>query len=102
MAARTVVHVQLRTALQGQGDAADALSLLGRVAPLLAGGSTLTLDAVEYRSGTLELTLIAADVATLDSLRERLAQQGMQVELTGANPGSSGVEGRLRVRGAGA
>lgn len=93
---------QLRTALQGQGDAADALSLLGRVAPLLAGGSTLTLDAVEYRGGTLELTLIAADVATLDSLRERLVQQGMQVELTGANPGSSGVEGRLRVRGAGA
>lgn len=93
---------QLRGALQGRGAQSDALGLLGRVAPLLAGGTRLTLDAVEYRSGALELVVIAEDVASLDSLRERLAQQGMQVELTGANPGSSGVEGRLRVRGGGA
>lgn len=92
---------QLRGALQGQAGGSDALALLGRIAPLLAGGSLLTLDGVEYRGGALELTLIASDVATLDSLRERLAQQGLQVELTGANPGSAGVEGRLRVRGAG-
>jgi general secretion pathway protein L len=65
-------------------------------------GSLLTLDGVEFRGGVLELTLIASDVATLDNLRERLAQQGLQVELTGANPGSAGVEGRLRIRGAGA
>lgn len=93
---------QMRTALRQSGGSNDALQLLGRVAPLLAGGSQTTLDAIEYRGGTLEMTVIAADVATLDSLRERLVSQGLRAELTAANPGSQGVEGRLRVVGGGA
>ncbi len=93
---------QMRGVLRQRGSASDGLSLLGRVAPLLAGGTQTTLDAIEYRNGTLEMTVIAADVATLDSLRERLVQQGMRAELTAANPGSQGVEGRLRVSGGGA
>lgn len=93
---------QLRTALRQGGGAIDALQLLGRIAPLLAGGTQTTLDALEYRSGALELTVIAADVATLDGLRERLVQQGLRAELTAANPGSQGVEGRLRISGGGA
>ena len=93
---------QMRTALRQSGASADALQLLGRVAPLLAGGTRTTLDAVEYRAGALEMTIIAADVSTLDGLRERLVQQGMRAELTAANPGSQGVEGRLRVSGGGA
>jgi general secretion pathway protein L len=69
---------------------------------LLAGGTQITLDAIEYRNGALEMTVIAVDVATLDGLRERLVQPGMQAELTAANPGSQGVEGRLRISGASA
>ncbi|MCK7592782.1 type II secretion system protein GspL [Pseudomarimonas salicorniae] len=93
---------QMRTALRQTGAGSDGLELLTRVAPLLAGGTRTTLDAVEYRAGTLEMTVIAADVATLDGLRERLVQQGLKAELTAANPGSQGVEGRLRISGGGA
>jgi general secretion pathway protein L len=92
---------QMRTALRQSAGAADGLQLLARIAPLLSGGSRITLDALEYRNQVLELTLIAADVATLDALRERLVSQGLQAELTAANPGSQGVEGRLRVGGGG-
>lgn len=92
---------QMRGALRQRGAASDGLALLGRIAPLLAGGTQTTLDAIEYRSGALEMTIIAADVATLDGLRERLVQQGLRAELTAANPGSQGVEGRLRISGGG-
>lgn len=93
---------QMRGVLRQRGASSDGLALLGRIAPLLAGGTQTTLDALEYRGGALEMTVIAADVATLDGLRERLVQQGLRAELTAANPGSQGVEGRLRVSGGGA
>jgi hypothetical protein len=39
------------------------------------------------------------DVAALDSLREALSNlPSMQAEVTSANPGSGGIEGRLRLR----
>jgi len=89
--------------LLGARSAADggdgALALLGLVAPAIAGSGRYTIDAVEYRGGALELTLRAADVATLDALRARLEDTPrLSAELTAATPGSAGVEGRLRVR----
>ena len=57
----------------------------------------------EFRNGTLELSLTAPDVPTLDLLRERLATlPGLKVELTAANPSENGVEGRIRIVGGGA
>jgi general secretion pathway protein L len=79
-----------------------ALPLLARVAPALAGSGRYTLEAIDYRGGALELVIIAPDIAALDALRERIAALPMQVELPSAVPGSRGVEGRLRIRGAGA
>lgn len=94
---------RLRSLLERQGAGSgggDALALLARVAPALSGSGRYTVDAVEYRAGALELTLRAADVATLDALRARLAAEPpLEAELTGLVPGSQGVEGRLRVRG---
>jgi general secretion pathway protein L len=67
---------------------------------VVAGSGRYTLEGLEYRAGTLELVVTAADVAALDQLRESLASIApLQVELTAATPGSRGVEGRLRVRG---
>lgn len=80
------------------GREGGALPLLRRVAPLLAGGGSQRLDALEYRDGALELALRGADVAALDLLRERLGTlHGLSVELLAAQPGPSGVEGRLRI-----
>jgi hypothetical protein len=43
--------------------------------------------------------LRTGEVAALDSLREALSNlPSMQAEVTSANPGSGGIEGRLRLR----
>ena len=76
------------------------LDLLARLAPVLGTGTRIQLRGLEYRSGTLELSLRAPDIPALESLRERLAAQaGLSVEFTGSNPGENGVDGRLRIRG---
>lgn len=80
------------------GAGADALSLLARIAPSFAGSGRYTLDGLEFRGDTLELVIRAPDIAALDALRESFAVLALQVELTSANPGSGGVEGRLRLR----
>jgi general secretion pathway protein L len=86
----------------GRGGGGGLLPLLARIAPSLSGSGRYTLDGLEFRGDTLELVVRAPDVATLDGLREVLAAMALQVELTGATPGSGGVEGRLRIRGGGA
>ena len=56
-----------------------------------------SVDEISSRS-PLELVIRGPDVATLDNLRETLAAMALQVELTSVNPGSGGVEGRLRIK----
>ena len=94
-------RAQVAAELARRGGAArgeGVLGLLARIAPLLSGSGRYTLDGLEYRAGTLDLTLRGDDVATLDELRERMASLGLAAELTAMTPGSSGVEGKLRVR----
>lgn len=84
---------------RGGGVGGGALPLLAKVAPLIAGSGRYTIEALDYRVGALEMTVSAPDVAALDSLRAALAALPLlQVELTSALPGSSGYEGRLRIR----
>lgn len=82
----------------GRSGGSGALPLLARIAPSIAGSGRYTIDGIEFRADTLELVVLGADIASLDSLRERLGALALQVELTSANPGSAGVEGRLRIR----
>jgi len=99
---RTQLEAELNRLRRGAAGADDALGLLAKVAPSLAGSTRFTLQAIEYRAGVLEITLSSTDVATLDGVRENLmAASGMQVELTGVTPGKGVVEGRLRIRGVG-
>ncbi len=47
---------------------------------------------------SLELALRAPDVQSLDLVRERLGGlDGLKAEVTSANPGDDGVDGRVRV-----
>jgi len=76
-----------------------ALPLLAKIAPLISGSGRFTIESLDYRAGTLEITISAPDVAALDGLRSTLAAvPQMQVELTSALPGSNGYEGRLRIK----
>jgi general secretion pathway protein L len=89
------------TNLRGGADSSGLVPLLGRVAPILGSTTRMTLTALEYHNATLELGLRAPDVPTLDLMRERLAALGLKVEVTAANSGSTGIDGRLRIAGAG-
>jgi general secretion pathway protein L len=88
--------------LGGGGDTSGLMHLLGQIAPVLGSTTRLVTRGMEFRNGNLELSVSAPDVPTLDSLRERLAAlPGMKAELTAANPGANGVEGRIRLAGGG-
>jgi general secretion pathway protein L len=87
--------------LQGGGGDSGLMRLLARIAPTLASTTRTTLAGMEYHNATLELALRAPDVQTLDLMRERLAGlPGLKVEVTAANSGADGVDGRLRIAGA--
>ncbi len=89
--------VLAQAAGQGAAGAEGALGLLARAAPGLADDPRLELQAVEFRSGQLDLVVVGPDVAALDALRGRLAAATGRAELTAATPGTRGVEGRLRL-----
>ncbi|MEZ5484254.1 MAG: type II secretion system protein GspL [Lysobacteraceae bacterium] len=96
---------QLRSRLSGSPTAgADGLDLVARVAPTFAAANVLPLFAMDYRDGTLEVTLRAGSVSALDDIRQRIgALPGLSAELTSVTPGQGATEGRLRiVRRAGA
>lgn len=90
------------TRLRGEGSGnGGVLALLGRIGPILASATRVQLTGIEYRNATLELGLRAPDVAALDLVREQLATLGgIAVEVTAANTGEKGVDGRLRISGA--
>lgn len=92
-------QLQAVLSAQGLGEGDPALSLLSLAAPAIAADSRISLDALDFRDGRLELVLQAADVAGLDALRQRLATAGLVVEIVASTPGSQGVQGRLRVGG---
>jgi general secretion pathway protein L len=85
--------------LRGGGDSGGLVPLLGRIAPTLGSTTRTTLTAVEYHNATLELGLRAPDVPTLDLMRERISGLGLKVEVTAANSGAEGIDGRLRIAG---
>ncbi len=89
----------LRARLDGQrgGEASGLLSVLGRIAPVLGSTTQVQTRGMEYRNGRFELALRAANVGLIDGVRERLAAAGLVAEVTAANPGPDGVDGRIRI-----
>lgn len=84
--------------LRGGAGAGELLQRLAGIGPVLGSSTRIQTRGIEYRNGTLELALRAPDVAALDLVRERLgAVPGLRAEVTAANPGPDGVDGRIRV-----
>jgi len=91
------MRADMRAAGLGRRD--DALDLVARVAPVVGASPQNVLKSLEYRNGTLEITLLAPGVAALDAVRESLATlPGLQAELASAAAVPQGAEGRVRVR----
>jgi general secretion pathway protein L len=90
------------TRMRGGSDAGGLLRVLGQIAPVLARTTRVSVKGMEYRNATLELGLRAPDVPTLDLVREQMANlQGLKAEVTAANTSDNGVDGRVRISGAG-
>lgn len=86
--------------LRGGAEASGLLRVLGQIAPVVGTTTQIQTRGMEYRNGTFELALRTPDVAALDSVRERLALvPGLKAEVTAANPGADGVDGRIRIGG---
>lgn len=84
--------------LRGGSESSGLLRVLAQIAPVLGSTTRIQTRGMEYRNGTLELALRAPDVAALDSVRERLTTvPGLKAEVTAANPGAEGVDGRIRI-----
>ena len=84
--------------LRGGAESSGFLRVVAAIAPVLGTTTRIQTRGMEFRNGVLELGLRAPDVATLDAVRERLAAQpGLHVAVTAANPGESGIDGRIRV-----
>jgi general secretion pathway protein L len=84
--------------LRGDADAGGLLHMLTAIGPVLGSTRGIQTRGMEYRNGTLELSLRAPDVGALDSVRERLATMpGVKAEVTAVNSGDEGVDGRIRI-----
>ncbi|HEY6941192.1 type II secretion system protein GspL [Dokdonella sp.] len=84
---------------RGGVQADGLLRLLDALGPVLGNGTTrIQLRGLEYRAGVLEVALRAPDTGVLDLVREQVAAlPGLKAELTAANAGPDGVDGRVRV-----
>jgi len=87
--------------LRGNGDDAGVLRMLREVAPVLGSSTRVAVKGIEYHNATLELSLRAPDVETLDLVRERLGGlAGLKAEVTSASASDKSdgaIEGRVRV-----
>lgn len=103
--ARAQLDSRLR-ALGGSGQASQGrqfLEALGSLAEALAQAGDVRLEAINYRTGSMELRLLAPNVETLDQVRQRVIAGGrFQAEIQSANSQGDQVQGRLRITAAGA
>jgi type II secretion system protein L len=82
----------------GGSERNEVLSLLKRVAPLLASDSRLVLRGFIYADGALELTVSAPDAARFEGLREQiLLDPAIAVEVGSTQIEGDRFTGRLRL-----
>jgi len=93
-------EVRARLAASGQVPQGTATTgFLGTLSTLAAARDARTVfQAVSFRNGVTNVSLIAPDVQSLDSLATAISTDGrLQANIQSAVPGDSGVEGRLQI-----
>jgi len=77
-------------------DFAEALEVLSNAFAQVPG---LSMETLSFRSGSLDLQLIAPDVAALDRLRQLISDPGQfSAEIQSANPSDEVIEGRINIK----
>jgi general secretion pathway protein L len=75
---------------------AEALESLSAAIAQVPG---IRMETVSFRSGALDLQLIAPDVAALDRLRQLIGSTGkFSAEIQSANPADDVIEGRINIK----
>ena len=92
---RAQIQGVLSRAGGGGGALLPAMSLLAQA---VAQAPATRVELLSYRSGVLELRILAPTVEALDAIKQTMASGGASVELQSANPREQQVEGRLQVR----
>lgn len=96
-------QIERRLALaRGTGSEANQsfLEALDALGSALASTPGVVLEAISYRSGTLDLRLRAPNVDALEQIRQGVAREGrFTASIQQANPRDDGVEGRIQVSG---
>lgn len=105
--ARALLDSKLRTlgGSRRDGVSSDFLSTLDSVAGAVSGDAdgVSKIESINYRTGVMELRVIAPNVEALDSIRETIADdQALDAEIQSANPDGESIRGRLQVKSAGA
>jgi general secretion pathway protein L len=102
--ARAQIERRLALARGTGGEANESfLAALDALGGALASTPGVVLEAISYRSGTLDLKLQAPSVDSLEQIRQGFAQGGrFTASIQQANPRDDGVEGRIQVSGSGA
>ncbi|MEW6330097.1 MAG: type II secretion system protein GspL [Pseudomonadota bacterium] len=81
----------------GKSSQADALPLLGNLAPVMQAHPQVKLRGIQYDESRLTLDLTLPDFQAMETLKNALIARGLQVETVGANSTAAGIEGRLRL-----
>lgn len=92
-------------ALRGTAGPGDAgfLEAIETVGAALAGNQGLSIEAVSYRSGVLDLKLVAPSVEALEAFRQAMIRDGdYAATIQQADPRGEAVEGRIQLTGEGA
>lgn len=81
----------------GKSTQADALPLLGSIAPVIQAHPQIKLRSIQYGESKLTVDITLPDFQTMETVKSSFTARGMQVEVVGANSTASGIEGRLRL-----
>jgi general secretion pathway protein L len=95
------MRAQLAQRIGADGGSSGFLALTGLLADALQSGNGTSLRGLTYNDARLELSidLHARDFAALERLRDRLASEGVAVDISSAEQQDQLVRARLRIRG---
>lgn len=88
-------------AVRGSGGANGLLAVLEALARARQAAPGAQVKSLNFHDGRLELTLSAADAASLERLGQQLRGRGWQADLVGGNNVGNTYEGRMQIRAPG-
>jgi len=105
--ARALLQSKLRALGRGPSDggSTEFLETLQVVATAVAGAedTSAKLETINYRSGVMELRVLAPNVEALDTIQKQIVKAGtLDAEIQSANPEGDQVRGRIQVTTPGA